>query len=129
MDTTGEWLALAGVSLVTLALSMGLAGWIIVRIPPDYFKGRKRHALKNRPLWVKVLKNIGGVVVVALGLLLSVPGVPGQGLLMVLAGIMLLDIPGKYKVERKILSLRPIRAAANKIRRWRGRPPLEFPQA
>jgi hypothetical protein len=126
MDTTGEWLALAGVSLVTLVLSVGLAGWIIVRVPSDYFKGPKRHALKQRPLWLKVLKNIAGVVVILLGLALSVPGVPGQGLLMVLAGLMLLDIPGKYKLERKILSFRPIRSAADRIRKWRGRPPLEL---
>ena len=124
---TGEWLALAGVSLVTLVLSTGLAGWLLVRIPADYFKGEKRHALKKRPLWMKILKNAGGVLLVLLGLVLSVPGVPGQGLLMVLCGLMLLDIPGKYKLERKILSLRPIRAGANRIRRWRGRPPLEFP--
>ena len=126
MDT-GEWLAVAGVSVATLVLSIGLAGWLLVRVPPDYFKGEKRQAMKNRPLWLKILKNVGGVVLVLLGLVLSVPGVPGQGLLMVLCGLMLLDIPGKFKLERKILSLRPIRSAANKIRRWRGRPPLQFP--
>ena len=126
MDT-GEWLAIGGVSLFTLVFSIALAGWLIVRVPPDYFKGEKRTALKNRPLWMKILKNIGGVVLVLIGLVLSVPGVPGQGLLLVLCGLMLLDIPGKYKLERKILSLRPIRSAANRIRAWRGRPPLEFP--
>jgi hypothetical protein len=124
---TGEWLALAGVSLVTLVLSFGLAGWILVRIPPDYFKGEKRHPMRNQPLWKKVLKNVGGVVVVLLGLVLSFPGVPGQGLLLVLCGLMLLDIPGKFKLEKKLLSMGPIRRAANKIRAWRGRPPLEFP--
>jgi hypothetical protein len=124
---TGEWLAIGGVSLFTLVFSIALAGWLIVRVPPDYFKGEKRQALKSRPLWMKILKNIGGVVLVLIGLVLSVPGVPGQGLLMVLCGLMLLDIPGKFKLERKILSLRPIRSAANRIRAWRGRPPLEFP--
>jgi hypothetical protein len=124
---TGEWLAVAGISVATLVLSIGLAGWLLVRVPPDYFKGEKRQAVKKRPLWLKILKNAGGVVLVLLGLVLSVPGIPGQGLLMVLCGLMLLDIPGKYKLERKILSLRPIRSAANKIRAWRGRPPLQFP--
>lgn len=128
MDT-GEWAAILGISVGTLVLSMGLAGWLLVRVPPDYFKGEKRQHLKKRPLWMKILKNAGGVVLVLLGLLLSVPGVPGQGLLMVLCGLMLLDIPGKFKLERKILSLRPIRRAANKIRAWRGRPPLQFPRA
>ena len=127
--STGEWIALAGVSVATLVISFVLAGWILVRIPPDYFKGEKRQPLKARPLWARILKNIGGVLIIAVGLVLSVPGVPGQGLLMVLAGIMLLDIPGKYKLERKILSFRPLRSAANRLRAWRGRPPLEFPKA
>jgi hypothetical protein len=127
--STGEWIALIGVSVATLVLSVGIAGWMLVRIPPDYFKGEKRKASKKRPLWMKILKNIGGVLLIGVGLVLSVPGVPGQGLLMVLAGLMLLDIPGKYKLERKILGFRPIRSAANRLRAWRGRPPLEFPPA
>ena len=36
--------------------------------------------------------------------------------------------PGKYKVERKILSKKPVRKVANRLRAWRHRPPLEFPQ-
>jgi hypothetical protein len=126
---TGEWIALIGVSVATLVISVGVAGWLLIRVPPDYFKGEKRQASKKRPLWMKVLKNAAGVLMVAVGLVLSIPGVPGQGLLMVLAGLMLLDVPGKYKLERKILSLRPIRSAANRLRAWRGRPPLQFPPA
>ena len=126
--TTAEWIALVGVSVATLVLSVGIAGWLLVRIPPDYFKGEKPQASKKRPLWTKILKNIGGVLLIAVGLVLSIPGVPGQGLLMVLAGLMVVDLPGKYKLERKILSLRPIRSAANRLRAWRGRPPLQFPR-
>jgi hypothetical protein len=125
--TTAEWIALFGISVATLVLSVVIAGWILVRIPPDYFKGESRQPLQKRPLWMRILKNIGGAVLVAVGLVLSVPGVPGQGLLMVLSGLMLLDLPGKYKLERKMLSFRPLRAAANRLRAWRGRPPLEFP--
>jgi hypothetical protein len=127
--TTGEILALVGVSVATLVLSVGIAGWLLVRIPPDYFKSEKRQASKKRPLGMKILKNIGGVLLIGVGLVLSLPGVPGQGLLMVLAGLMVVDLPGKYKLERRILSLRPIRSAANRLRAWRGRPPLEFPSA
>jgi len=127
--TTEQVLLIAGISVGSLILSLVIAGWVLVRIPADYFKGEKRKASKKRPLWMKILKNAGGVLLIAVGLVLSVPGVPGQGLLMVLAGLMLMDIPGKYKLERKILSFRPIRGAANRLRRWRGRPPLQFPPA
>ncbi|HVE42362.1 MAG TPA: hypothetical protein VNM14_20935 [Planctomycetota bacterium] len=126
--TTEDVLLIAGISIGTLVISGGLAGWMLVRIPPDYFKSEKKQKSRNRPLWLKILKNAAGVLLVAVGLVLSLPGVPGQGLLLVLAGIMITDIPGKYKVERKILSKKPIRKVANKLRAWRHRPPLEFPQ-
>jgi len=126
--TAEQILLIAGISLGTLVVSLILAGWLLVRIPADYFKGEKRRASKKRPLWLKILKNAGGVLLVGIGLVLSVPGVPGQGLLLVLAGLMITDIPGKYKVERKILQLRPVRKAADRLRAWRGRPPLEFPK-
>ena len=125
--TTEEVLLIAGISVGTLVLSLLIAGWMLIRIPADYFKGEKRRAMKKRPLWMKILKNIGGGLLVAVGLVLSVPGVPGQGLLLVLAGLMITDIPGKYRLERKILSLRPVRSAANRLRAWRHRPPLQFP--
>lgn len=126
--TPGDWILLAGLSIASLVISMGIAAWMLVRIPADYFKGDQRRASKKRPLLLKILKNAGGVLLVLLGLVMSIPGVPGQGLLMVLAGLMLLDIPGKFKLERKILTLRPIRSATTWLRAWRGRPPLEFPR-
>jgi len=127
--TAGEVIALVGFSVATLVLSVGISGWILIRIPPDYFLGEHRHPLQPRPFWALILKNIGGGILLLVGVILSIPGVPGQGLLMVLAGVMLLDVPGKYKLERRILSLPPIRATANRLRAWRGRPPLEFPPA
>ena len=127
--TTEEVLILAGISLLMLVVSAFVAGWLLVRIPPDYFKGDARRRKKSQGLGKKILKNALGVLLVALGLVLSLPGVPGQGLLVVLAGLMILDIPGKYKLERKILKLKPILRTANRLRAWRGRPPLELPKA
>ena len=43
-------------------------------------------------------KNMAGVLLVVLGILLSLPGVPGQGILTILLGIMLLDFPGSAGV-------------------------------
>ena len=127
--TTEDVLLIAGVSVGTLVVSLLVAGWLLIRIPADYFKPEGRRRRKNQPLWKKILKNAIGVVLIALGLVLSLPGVPGQGLLVVLAGVAMVDFPGKYKVEGKILSLKPIRRAANRLRAWRHRPPLEFPRA
>jgi len=126
--TTEQVLLIAGISVGTLVFSLAIAGWLLIRIPPDYFKDEKRRAARKRPLWLKILKNAGGVLLVGIGLVVSVPGGPGQGLLLVLAGMMTIRIPGKYRVERKILLLRPVRKAADRLRAWRGRPPLEFPK-
>jgi hypothetical protein len=71
-------------------------------------------------------KNIGGILLVALGIVLSLPGVPGQGLLTVLLGIMLLDFPGKHRLEQKLLSRPSIVNAINKLRARFDKKPLEL---
>ncbi len=86
--------------LVTFTISLAIVSFILVRIPPDYFhKDRPRDLWSDRHPAVRLLglfaKNLLGVVLVVLGILLSIPGVPGQGLLTILLGIMLLDFPGK----------------------------------
>ena len=55
----------------------------------------------------------------------SLPGVPGQGLLTIFMGVMLIDFPGKHRFERWLVSRRVILAAANRLRAKAGRPPLE----
>jgi hypothetical protein len=71
-----------------------------------------------------VLKNLLGLGLVALGLLLSLPGIPGQGLLTGLIGIMLLDFPGKRRLERKLVGMPRVLAAINRLRHRYGKVPL-----
>jgi hypothetical protein len=73
-----------------------------------------------------ILKNLAGGLLVFLGLVLSVPGIPGQGLLTVLIGLVLIDFPGKRKVERAILRRPQIRETVGRLRRRFGKPPLVF---
>ena len=80
-----------------------------------------------RGLW-KVAKNVLGLALVGLGLLLSLPGVPGQGILTVLIGLILLDFPGKRALERRLVT-RPavmhainVCARASTAPRWTSRP-------
>ena len=61
-----------------------------------------------------------------IGIVLSLPGVPGQGLLTILLGIMLLDFPGRRKLEVKILSRPQVFKAINKLRHRFGKPPLKL---
>jgi len=117
--------------LGTFLLSLAIVSIILVKLPADHFS--KSHKTK---LWsgpnpalhaAKVIgKNVLGVLLVIVGIVLSIPGVPGQGLLTILLGIMLVDFPGKNRLEHKLLS-RP--GVVNTINRLRGRfskPPLEL---
>jgi hypothetical protein len=59
------------------------------------------------------------------GIILSLPGIPGQGVLTILLGIMLSDFPGKVRLERKIVSYPKVREALNLLRSRFGKPPLQ----
>ncbi|MCU0958924.1 MAG: hypothetical protein MUF48_02360 [Pirellulaceae bacterium] len=116
------WVASFVVSLAAITV-------FLVNLPPGYFlAGPERQALaQQHPVirWTfRILKNALGFLLVVLGGLLSVPGVPGQGFLTALVGLMLLDFPGKRRWERRIVSQPRVGAAINRLRaRW-GRPPL-----
>ena len=114
----------AVISLISVAL-------IVVRIPTDYFAGdtpprlwADRHPLVRWPLLI--FKNLLGVTLVALGAVMALPGVPGQGILTMLIGAMLLNFPGKRKMERWLIGRRGVLTAINKIRGRYGRPPLQL---
>jgi hypothetical protein len=123
--------ALLGVLLflVTFTVSLSIVSIIMVKIPVDYFKkDRPRELWADRHPAIRFVgvfaKNLLGVILVALGILMSIPGVPGQGLLTILLGIMLLDFPGKRDLEHKLVSRAHVRNAINKLRHRFGKPDL-----
>jgi hypothetical protein len=120
-----------GLFVVTFAISIAIISFILVKLPPDYFRdsysrdflGDRRPALR----WAGLIgKNLLGVLLVLLGILMSLPGVPGQGILTILLGVMLLDLPGKRKVEQKILSRPSVLEKINGLRHKFGKPPLQL---
>jgi hypothetical protein len=125
--------ALLGVLIFggTFCVNLAIVSFILIKIPADHFgKNHKiqfwsgpRPALRAAAL---VGKNILGMFLVALGIVLSVPGVPGQGLLTILLGIMLLDFPGKRRLEQKLLSRPQVVKSINGLRGRFGKPPLEL---
>ena len=117
--------------VVTFAISLAIVSVVVVKIPADYFKeDRPRELLPDKHPALRFLavigKNLLGVLLVALGIVLSLPGVPGQGILTILLGIMLLDFPGKRKLERKLVSRPQVLNAINKLRQRFGKPSLEL---
>jgi UPF0716 family protein affecting phage T7 exclusion len=69
-------------------------------------------------------KNVLGGILIVIGAILSLPGVPGQGLLTVFAGLLLLDFPGKHRLLCKILSWPRLLQSINRLRTKFSRPPL-----
>jgi len=114
---------------VSFVISLTIVSFIMVKIPPDYFhKDRPRDLWSDRHPAVRVLglfaKNVLGVVLVVLGVVMSIPGVPGQGILTILLGIMLLDFPGKRALEHKLVSTPQVLKTINKLRHRFGKPNL-----
>jgi len=105
---------------------------ILACLPADHFmdpryrrRAKPRHPMLRVVLFV--VKNLAGWLLIAVGLFLSIPGVPGQGLLTILMGVLLIDFPAKYRVERWLVSRRGVLPLLTRLRTRLGRPPLELP--
>ena len=117
--------------LVTFAINLAIVSFVLVKIPANYFQpDHSQSFLSDRSPTVRALaiigKNLLGVMLVALGIIMSVPGVPGQGILTILLGIMLLDFPGRRELEYKIVSRPTVLKAINKLRRRFDKPELKL---
>jgi len=117
--------------LVTFIVNLAIVTFILVKLPTDYFKKNRKTEFWAGPRpavhAAKVIgKNLLGVLLVAIGIVLSLPGVPGQGLLTVLLGVMLVDFPGKRTVEQKLLKRPAITNGITRLRAKFGKPQLEL---
>lgn len=117
------------VFVITFAASLAIVSLVLVKLPATYFKrSHDRTFLANRPPLIRGLaiigKNLLGVALVVVGIVLSLPGVPGQGMLTILLGIMLLDFPGKPRFEYWLVSRPKIFQAINKLRHRFSKPAL-----
>lgn len=120
-----------GLSLLTLLAGLVFVPWVVVRIPPDYFAHNRRLPSgwgKLHPALHFVVvgaKNLlGGILVVAGFIMLFVPG---PGIVSILVGLALVDIPGKRSLERWIVARPTVFAALNKLRARYNHPPLQHP--
>jgi hypothetical protein len=118
-----------GVFLLSLGLSFAAIAIVMIKIPANYFSSHyQQDFMPNSPFWVRwgavIAKNIFGVFLVLLGIILSLPGVPGQGILTILLGLIMLDIPGKRPLEARIIKRPTILSAVNSLRSKYNKPPL-----
>lgn len=125
-DTIVWWLV--ALSAFMFVASLILLPMLVVRIPADYFTHRKRHHKtpeKYPPvirIIVLVIKNLFGLVLFCAGILMLV--LPGQGLFTMFIGIMMMNFPGKFKLERWIVERGPVLKSINWLRRRAHHEPL-----
>jgi hypothetical protein len=129
--TLGNVLLGVGLFLASLLISFAAIAIVMVKIPANYFSTHyKQDFLPNSPWLVRwsavILKNILGLFLIALGIVLSLPGVPGQGILTILLGLIMVDIPGKRPIEAKIIQRPTVLTAINKLRAKYNKPPLQI---
>jgi hypothetical protein len=124
------WIFAASIALSMLT-PLAVA-WAIVQLPVDYFTRTKRRPLSTweehpvlRPLYL-IAKNLLGLVLILAGIAMLV--LPGQGLLTIVVGVVLMNFPGKFRLERWIATRRPIMRSLNWLRKKAHRPELQRPE-
>ena len=101
------------------------AGVTLVLLPADYF-GRAEHSRSRSTLqwaWF-IAKNALGAVLLVAGILMLF--LPGQGVLTILVGVMLINFPGKRKLEMKLIRRPGVLKTINGLRAKFGKAPLVF---
>ena len=123
-----EFIVLAWISVSLLIISIVVIPWIVIKIPQNYFHERYRVRVakqSNHPLIAQFftgLKNVIGFLFIVLGILMLV--LPGQGILTILIGLFMMNFPGKYRLEKKIVSAPKVLQSLNWIRAKANKPPL-----
>ena len=131
LDRVPSWIEWEHVALAGLvwALLTGASLAIVLRLalalPEDYFE------VERPPLasWTagRLARNGAGMVLIAVGAALSIPGMPGQGVLTILVGLFLVDFPRRQQLERALARRAGVLPALNRLRARFGRPPLRPP--
>lgn len=125
-ETLLWWLAAASVLvLVVTVISMV---WLLVHLPRDYFLYPDRYQsgwARQRPVLrvlLRVFSNALGAVFLSAGLLMLF--LPGQGILTIVVGLMMIDFPAKNRLVRHVVRRPKLRSSIDAIRKRAGRQPL-----
>ncbi len=120
------WIALLSVLFFTGIVFLVPVAVII--LPVDYFAGEKRHGIIKEFIFpfnmiLLALKNLTGFVLFVFGIILLF--IPGQGLLTIFAGLMLMNFPGKRRLELSIVRRKKVLNSINWIREKAGKEPIQ----
>lgn len=127
-ETELWWLTITSVLLFVVTLfALPL---FLIRIPADHFLNRKADVTvetQQHPgmRWMRrIAANLFGAILILAGIAMLV--LPGQGLLTILIGLLLVDFPGKQRALHWLVAKPAVRNSIDRLRRKAGRPPLVF---
>lgn len=128
VSSTALWLIGLGLGVTILG---GIAAMIVVvKLPKDYFTRTPKksgwHGNIGRKLG-KIAKNVAGLALIVGGVLLSLPGIPGPGIVILILGLAITDIPGKHKLILWIAKKPAVMRSMNRVRRKFHKPNLVMP--
>lgn len=101
---------------------------LVVYLPADYLTRQKRPGRDRHPVLratLLALKNLLGIACIVFGILLLV--LPGQGIVTILIGLAVTDLPAKDRLLHRIAGHRTVGGFLNRIRRRASKPPFEMP--
>ena len=116
-------------AVAAFVVSYVIVSVIVVKMPEDYFcSNHQRRFLPDANPAVRsvamAVKNILGVLMIVAGILLSLPGIPGPGLVTIFIGLMITDIPGKRVLEANIIRQPLVLSAVNRLRARYNKPAM-----
>jgi hypothetical protein len=125
--TLGRALAGAAFFVISFAVSLLIVAVVIVKIPENYFSSHYQQDFMPNASWLTrwgttIAKNVVGAILVLAGIVMLVG--PGQGILTILIGLIMMDIPGKRPLEARIIKRPAVLAAVNSLRARYNKPPL-----
>lgn len=114
-------------SVVSFVAGAVAGPWWLIRLPADYFAHRRRRPRPVRGPWripLLIARNTLGTLLVFAGILMLV--LPGQGVLTIVAGVLIMDFPSKYALARWIVQRPAVLHSINWMRSKAGKPHLVF---
>jgi hypothetical protein len=112
------WISIgSGIALLVGAVTVPL---LIVKMPQDVFSNPDwQRWLDRKPAAVRIplriVKNLLGVVLIVLGIAMLL--LPGQGILSILLGGLLVDFPGKMRAQQWLLNQPKVMNSLNWLRK------------
>lgn len=131
-NTLLQWLV--PVSILTFLLSLGLIPWIVGRLSETCFlrfSSSTPPPIQRKPktfatLFFLFFRNVLGLFLFLAGFAMLF--LPGQGLLTMLIGLLLLSFPGKQRLIRSLIRKQMIQQSLDWIRKKRGKKPFQWPE-